>query len=72
MKDYYKILGVDRYATESQIKRAFRELAQKYHPDKSKSASTHNMFTEVNEAYHTLSNKDKRDNYNLIYDYFPR
>jgi hypothetical protein len=69
MKDYYQILGVDRYATDSQIKRAYRELAIKYHPDKSHSTSTHQKFTEVNEAYQTLKNKEKRENYNLIYDY---
>ncbi|MFC2123254.1 DnaJ domain-containing protein [Bacteroidota bacterium] len=69
MKDYYQILGVDRYATGSQIKRAYRELALKYHPDKSRSAATHQKFTEINEAYHTLNDKDKRENFNLIYDY---
>ena len=69
MKDYYEILGGDRYATDSQIKSAYRELAVKYHPDKSPSESTHQKATEVNEAYHTLNDKDKCDKYNLIYDY---
>ena len=69
MKDYYQILDIDRYATGSQIKKAYRELAVKYHPDKSGSTATEDKFTEVNEAYHTLIDKEKRENYNLIYDY---
>ena len=69
MKDYYKILGIDRYATDTSIKKAYRELAVKYHPDKSKSETTHQKFTEINEAYQVLKNKEKRENYNLIYDY---
>ena len=69
MKDYYKILNIDRYATESQIKKAYRELALKYHPDKSKSVGSHTIFTEINEAYQVLSRKENRDNYDYIYDY---
>ena len=51
MKDYYKILNIDRYATELQIKKAYRELAIKYHPDKTRLGDTHQIFTEINEAY---------------------
>jgi len=69
VKDYYKILKIDRYATEGQIKKAYRELALKYHPDKSESAGTHIIFTEINEAYQVLSRKENRENYNYIYDY---
>ena len=63
-KDYYQILGVSRNADEKEIKRAFRKLAQKYHPDKNpddKDAEA--KFKEVNEAYTVLSDADKRSKY---------
>jgi hypothetical protein len=69
VKDYYKILNIDRYATDRQIKKAYRKLALKYHPDKSKSAGSHVIFTEINEAYQVLSRKENKENYNYIYDY---
>ena len=69
MKDYYKILNIDRYATEIQIKKAYRDLALKYHPDKAGVFDAHHKFTEINEAYQVLSRKDHRENYNFIYDY---
>lgn len=69
MKDYYKILNIDRYATENQIKKAYRDLALKYHPDKAGENGSHQKFTEINEAYQVLSRKDHRENYNFIYDY---
>ena len=69
MKDYYKILNIDRYATEIQIKKAYRDLALKYHPDKAGAFGSHQKFTEINEAYQVLSRKDHRENYNFIYDY---
>ncbi len=69
MKDYYKILDIDRYATEQQIKKAYRDLALKYHPDKSRNTDTHQKFTEINEAYQALGRKESRENYNFIYDY---
>ena len=61
MKDYYKILGVDRGATEDVIKKAYRSLAIKHHPDKNGGDDA--KFKEINEAYETLSNKDKRAAY---------
>ncbi len=60
-KDYYKILGVSRDATQDEIKRAFRELAHKYHPDKNGGSAE--KFKEINEAYQVLSNPEKRQQY---------
>ncbi|MFC1916650.1 DnaJ C-terminal domain-containing protein [Chloroflexota bacterium] len=63
-KDYYNILGVNRNASERDIKQAYRKLARKYHPDvnpNDKSAEA--RFKEINEAYEVVSNKDKRQKY---------
>ncbi len=60
-KDYYKILGVEKNASEDEIKKAFRKMAHKYHPDKSDGDEA--KFKEANEAYQVLSNKDKRAQY---------
>ncbi len=69
MKDYYKILNIDRYATDLQIKKAYRELALKYHPDKTTLQDAHQKFTEINEAHQVLGRKESRENYNFVYDY---
>jgi curved DNA-binding protein len=60
-KDYYKTLGVNKSATEPEIKAAFRKLAHQYHPDKNKGDDK--KFKEINEAYQTLSDKNKRAQY---------
>lgn len=60
-KDYYKILGVNKNASQDEIKKAFRKLAHKYHPDKKDGDEA--KFKEVNEAYQVLSNKEKRAQY---------
>lgn len=67
-KDYYKILGVSKNATEQEIKKAYRSLALKYHPDKS--PNNQQKFTEVSEAYQALSNKNKRAEYDNMYNYY--
>lgn len=61
MRDYYKILGVNREASEEEIKKAYRRLAHKYHPDKP--GGDEKKFKEINEAYQVLSNKEKRSQY---------
>jgi molecular chaperone DnaJ len=60
-KDYYKLLGLSRNATEDEVKTAYRKLAHKYHPDKA--GGDEAMFKKINEAYQTLSNKEKRAQY---------
>ena len=61
MKDYYNILGVERGATSDDIKKAFRKLAQKYHPDRK--SGDEKKFKEVSEAYSVLGNEKKRREY---------
>ncbi len=65
-RDYYEILGIDRNATDDEIKRAFRNLAFKYHPDHNRADDAGEKFKEVNEAYEVLSDPDKRS----AYDHF--
>lgn len=54
-KDYYKILGVSRTASDNEIKKAYRKMALKYHPDKNKSSDAEDRFKEIAEAYDVLS-----------------
>ena len=62
-KDYYKILGVDRNATRDDIKRAYKTLAKKYHPDLNKEKDAEQKFKEVNEAATILGDDEKRKQY---------
>lgn len=63
-RDYYEVLGIQKTATDAEVKKAYRQLAKKYHPDlnpDNKEAEV--KFKEVNEAYEVLSDKDKRERY---------
>ena len=62
-KDYYKILGVDKKADDSAIKKAYRKLARKYHPDVNKEGEAEGRFKEVAEAYEVLKDPEKRKAY---------
>lgn len=63
VKDYYKILGVPRNASEEDIRKAYKRLALQYHPDKNKSSTAEAMFIEVVEAYEVLSDTNARVSY---------
>ncbi|BBK76086.1 MULTISPECIES: J domain-containing protein [Clostridium] len=64
MKDYYKILGVSETSSKDEIKKAFRSLAKKYHPDRNgNDENAIKKFQEVNEAYEVLSNEDSKKSY---------
>ena len=65
-KDYYKTLGVDREATQDEIKRSYRKLARKYHPDISKEADAEQKFKELGEAYEVLKDPEKRVAYDQL------
>jgi molecular chaperone DnaJ len=62
-RDYYEVLGIERNATDDDIKKAFRKLAFKYHPDHNQEEDDGEAFKEVNEAYQVLSDRDKRSVY---------
>ena len=62
-KDYYEILGVNKNASDAEIKSAYRQMAKKYHPDINKTAEAQEKFKEINEAYSVLSDAEKRSNY---------
>lgn len=65
--DYYKLLGVGKTATKDEIKKAFRKLAMKYHPDKNKDDKiAEEKFKKINEAYAVLSNDEKRKQYDMF------
>lgn len=66
-RDYYEVLGVSRNATTEEIRKAYRKLAMKYHPDKTKGdKSAEERFKEINEAYEVLSDKEKRKKYDEV------
>jgi molecular chaperone DnaJ len=65
-KNYYDILGIDKNASEADIKSAFRKLSKKYHPDVCKEDNASEKFTEINEAYQVLSDKQQRAKYDTF------
>merc|ERR1711936_598989 len=65
-KDYYKVLGVPRGASDEEVKKAYRKLALKYHPDKNQTAGAEEKFKEIGEAYDVLSDSKKKQ----IYDQY--
>ena len=65
MKDLYEILGVSKNATQEEIKKAYRRLAKKYHPDTCKTKECEEKFKEINAAYEILSDKEKRKKYDM-------
>lgn len=66
--DPYKVLGVDRSASQREIQKAFHKLSLQYHPDKNKNKGAQEKFAEINNAYDILSDEQKRKNYDLFGD----
>lgn len=62
-RDFYEVLGVSKTASAAELKKAYRQLALKYHPDRNKAADAATKFKEISEAYEVLSNSEKRQNY---------
>ncbi len=62
-RDYYEVLGIARNATDKEIKRAYRQLAFKHHPDRNHELGAEQNFKKINEAHEVLSNPQKREAY---------
>lgn len=65
-KDFYKVLGVSKEATDDEITKAYRKLARKYHPDLNKTKEAEEKFKDISEAYDVLNNKESRQKYDAI------
>ncbi len=70
IKDYYKILEIDRQASAVKIKKAYRQLALQYHPDRNKDLRAHKVFMLINEAHEILGNSEKKVHYDCLYDFY--
>ncbi len=68
-KDYYKVLGINKNATDEEIRSAYRKLAKKYHPDVNKTPDSEEKFKEIENAYSILSDKRKRFDYDYLFDH---
>ena len=62
-RDYYEVLGLSKGASDDEIKKAYRRMAKKYHPDVNKESGAEEKFKEVNEAYEVLSDPQKKATY---------
>ena len=73
MINYYQILNIKKNSSQDEIKKAYRQAAIFWHPDKNKSSNAHEKFVQISEAYEILSNVEKRQLYDKIYsEYFDR
>ena len=73
MINYYQILSINKNSSQDEIKKAYRQAALFWHPDKNKSSNAHDKFVQISEAYEILSNVVKRHLYDKIYsEYFDR
>jgi curved DNA-binding protein len=71
LKDYYEVLGVDREASQEEVKKAFRRLALRYHPDRNpkNQKQSEERFKEINEAYQVLIDESRRREYDYLTGY---
>lgn len=72
MSNYYQVLGIPPTASEDEVKRSFKKLAVKYHPDKTDNKDHHQLFIKINEAYETLKSPDSRKKYNSKNGFDPK
>ena len=69
LPNYYQVLGVDKDALQEDIKKKFKELAKKYHPDKTKEPNADEKMTEINKAYEILSDEERREKYDKYFKF---